>query len=288
MGDMGERMKQFAANASRRLLGEGAQVDFEKEAKKLEKSHGITPEEAQSEIFLKRLDNVSEEIRLAGGIGGQGEGMRKLDGALRQLFDQKDLTNFEKMAGPDLLSRPKTYVDPDVFDRTRAHFETTYGKAPSFSVIHETAQYTKLLDDALQDFLNDPALYGAFNIKGQVMHDSVLQQKLGTISLLKSAIMNHEKRFARELAHEKRCEKLKSDSAEGLKTVFWKGPKAFLGTLGTMHQKHGFKAAAAGAVGGSIVLLPALGAFLTYQLGKFALNTVTAVGSGVRKRTAYA
>jgi hypothetical protein len=200
------------------------QMRFGREAEELEKDHGISNKEARKDIFLGRLDNVAEQIDVFGGVGAHGQGMIELEAAFGAMFGPAALHGMQRAAG-SLRGLPKPKISKKELLAVHKHFKESYGFAPPFALLRETAQYNKMLQENVEDFLTSTrSITGVRDFAAYVKSNPVMQKKLGVILLLKNKIISHEKRFERELEHERRVKDVKSSFKESLSAIFWKGP----------------------------------------------------------------
>lgn len=274
MAALGESMKKIAHNTGRRMIGKGEEVRFEKEAAKKGKEMSITKEESQSKLFAHRLNLVHKELQLMGGIGGHSEGIKKLDGALTALFSRQELNTFKHAMPGHLPALPVPAISRRDIDAVHNHYASQFdGKVPKFAALYETAGAMRTMEVYIDEFLN--RVGGLGDIKSTLLTpgNEAFQALLGNIIIMKNVIAGHEKRFAREIAHQKRVETLKSDSREGLKTLAWKGWLDYAGHLGTA-MKAGSKH---GPVTGTVIGLAATGWLVARLAGHFAKSGVSAL-----------
>lgn len=193
-------MKKAFENAGKKIIGRGPEAKFSSEATKYEKDHSVSTEEAQKEIFMTRLQDLSNEMLTTGSIDLNSSEYRDFFAGMREIFDASDTEHFKSTADarrssttpmprptisfPEHKKMKKQYADafpqPDVDLKNK--------RMPSNPEINLAMQDTKMIDDLINSVMSDPLVTSSADLRATVLANPALQEQFGEILLSKSAI----------------------------------------------------------------------------------------------------
>lgn len=271
-------VKQELKDFGRRMIFQGAEVEFQKKVREREKI-GISRDEAEKTIFTESMNSALDELRLTGPLAPESKAFREFRAGLGEVFGKETINQFREDAEDPVKWRALALppVTPRQLADVKGYFSRRHeGKTPEFPILNDTAINTKLIAECLRRVLADPELATPQDLKTIIDSHPELGADLGKILLAKSAVERHERRFGRGVDFENAAEKWKEDARETAIEMLFRAPFNFVKAFGKSLISWRFEIFAKG--------LTELVGREAWAGSKFVAKSAKAIGFYVRKK----
>jgi|GEM_PF-2398248 len=221
--------KEKAKDVGKHIIGRGDEVRFKNEVLEHASSTGISTEEAQKVIFIKRMSNVQTEIATNRIIDSSSQEFKEFRAAAREIFGEKELEQFSINATSPHIFRPihTPPSTPAEINSVQSYYSARFGgRAPEHGVLRNSSDCTKSIDvlmgRATLDYGTIPA---GTSLETEISRRPELGADIGKILDMDDSVKRHEKRFDKDLKFERTMEEAKGTWEESLKEMFWNAPK---------------------------------------------------------------
>lgn len=225
-----EKIKEFGKDVLAETLGRGPERKFEKDVALHARTHGVSREESERDIFFERTGNVRDAIGLDGFVHKKSKDWEGFDAALKVLFTKDELKDFRTESNdPAIFHMPLVHpVDLRWQARVRGHFQTNFeGRSPEVPVIRNYTEQNSLLWSLLHRLEADSRLHG-LRLKDAVRLNPEIAADIGKMLEAHGMISYHEEKFEKKLAFEKSHDRLKNTARESLAKMFFGVPVEWL------------------------------------------------------------
>ena len=202
-------LKEKLKDLGRRIIGEGAEVNFKNAASEHSRTHGVSIEEAKKAIFADRLRHAKMEMNLRGGVPRHSKEWRAFSGALNELFGKNELDLFRQDGSRIATPFPVNITNKEIRS-AETHFKANFdNNAPrDMRVLDDFARNLKTADGLLGMITADPRFGASRDLQALLAASPDLRAYLGKALLSKDGMEMHERHFGRKVMHDKTMEGL--------------------------------------------------------------------------------
>ncbi len=217
-------IKKTFENVGKRVIGRGAEVDFSNDVVEYEKMHGVSTEEAQKEIFVLKMQDLSDEMLHKGSIDFNSNEYNSFFAGMREIFDQTEIDNFlveadirrsssSRMPRPSVTSAE--YIKMEKQYKNDFPQKNVTGKnkrSPVGPVINETMQNTKMINEMVAILMSDTRVNSSVDLKSLIATNPDLREIFGEILLSKVSVDKQKNQFGREILFDESMAKTKNQT----------------------------------------------------------------------------
>lgn len=222
-----EKIGDVIRDAQMALSGQGAERKFEKDVDGYVQAHGVSPAEAQKQIFFSRFNNLKHAMSLKRGVADvASEDWRGFEAALNKVFGLADLEKFKKDATNSALFRRLAVVPPNHTQIRNVHdyFNGKFGRVPVTAILTSCVESNTRISAVFHRFERDSRIVGSPSLLDTLRNNPELGADIGKILEEKGILERHERMLENEIDWEKSLEGFKKTAGESVAKMMWGAP----------------------------------------------------------------
>jgi hypothetical protein len=231
---MWDEAKEFGSDVARRLIGRGGEVDFKKESEELAASSGVSIEEARSTLFMDRLSDVQDELRLRGSFDLDGEVLGRFSSGMQETLGRTSIDRIRQDAERAPPYRPLVArsIDPKVTRATEGRFRSQFdGQVPSFLVVRDYATSLDAVQQLFKRIDRDVAGSGTRDVAQLTSTSPEVGADFGKALQELDHLRAHERRFGAAHRFDIEVAELKETTRRELAAMLWRAPMQWIGKM---------------------------------------------------------